>query len=437
MKDVIRIIKANKLPSVGIPCERIQIGGRKGYKPNVIKFKNGELLMANFHTHCEVFDDGQMCEHTVLHRSMDNGNTWKSQHYDYLLGREPYLNVFSGDTVLITTHLIESDVRNLTGNTDVWIHRSTDKGKTWQSWIIDLDIIPEEVSMTCSSRNIIEYDDAYIMGVGCEYGKDYIFRSHDKGLSWDAEKVKVLGFDKDKYQSSVFPEGVFHITDTGRLLLFARCDIRRMNFDTDIPGLPDIDAISASDCDHYDVEIIFESPDNGMTWKPVSAVPLLGCMYPSVCNLGENRYLLTYTKRTPDEKFHMGVYAIILEENDGNIRAETESDVIVIDEKTPDYFDSGGGFGNTLKLEDGTFITPYSYLHADSDIEELMKSGKFLEKEIFNYYRNKAYHYYKPITWERIIESDKVDQVHEFLGCCAVLNLCGPITEIAKWKISL
>jgi len=40
---------------------------------------------------------------------------------------------------------------------------------------------------------------------------------------------------------------------------------------------------------------------------------------------------------------------------------DVDRDVMVIDEKTPDNFDSGGGFGNTLRLQDGSLLTPYSY----------------------------------------------------------------------------
>lgn len=441
MKDNLRIINPKSLSKTGlIPCDRTQVGGRKGNKPNIIKYENKELLMANFHTHYEVFNDGCVCEHIVLHRSADEGKNWKSQHHENLWGREPYLNVFSNDITLITTHFLITDVRNTKGYCHAWIHRSEDRGKTWESKIIDKKMIPGEVAMTCSSRNIIELKNGeYLMGIGCGYNNDYIFYSKDQGKSWEIKRSAIYGFDNDKYSGSVFQEGIFHITESGRLLLFARCDIRHMNFNTKLQGLPDFDFANTSKFDHYCIEIIFESKDNGLTWNLITAIPIVGCMYPSICNLGDNKYLFTYTQRIPTEKFHMGVYAIVFgEESNGNLKFDTVSDIIVIDEKTPDCYDSGGGFGNTIALNNNTLITPYSYLHADPEIDELLKTGKFLEKEIFNFYRNKALQYHRswvePVTWERAIKSDKVQQPHLFLSCCATLNLVGHITEVTKWE---
>jgi hypothetical protein len=37
-------------------------------------------------------------------------------------------------------------------------------------------------------------------------------------------------------------------------------------------------------------------------------------------------------------------------------------------------------------LDKGTIIPPYSYLHADPEVDELLKTGKFLEKESFSFY---------------------------------------------------
>ena len=59
----------------------------------------------------------------------------------------------------------------------------------------------------------------------------------------------------------------------------------------------------------------------------------------------------------------MGVQAVFIrEEKDGKIIFETKKDRIVIDEKPPDYLQSGGGFGNTIQLDDGTLLTPYSHI---------------------------------------------------------------------------
>lgn len=412
-----------------------------GYKPNVVELSTGELVLANFHTHHEAFNDGSMCEHIVLHRSADGGRTWQSQHFDHLWGREPYLNRLSDDVLIITTHFIESDVRNRSGHTTVYLHRSADRGATWTSANVDVEMIPEEVPYTYTSRNILELDDgSCIMGVGSGHGTDYLFRSTDRGLTWSVEKIETSGFDSAAYEYSILQEGIFYTTDSGRLLLLARCDVRAMTFDPPLPGLPDFAAAGDSASDHFDAEIVFESSDSGRSWAPVNALPILGCMYPSLCSLGKARYLFTYTQRVPFADRRMGVYGLLLhEQTDGTFGAQVDQDLIVIDEKTPDHFDSGGGFGNTLRLQDGSLLTPYSYLDADPEIDELLRTGAFMERPTFDFYRNKALPYYRRwvenVTWESVKDADRVMQQHCFMGCTQVLNLSGHVTEVCRWNL--
>lgn len=438
----LRVINPVHLPAE-LACERhpLRPGARMGYKPNVVELSTGELILANFHTHYEAYDDGSMCEHIVLHRSTDGGRSWQSRHFDHLWGREPYLNRLSDDVLLITTHFIEFDVRNRSGHTTVYLHRSADRGETWTSANVDVDMIPEEVPYTYTSRNIVELaDGTCIMGVGCGHGADYLFRSADRGQTWAVEKIATAGFDSAAYEYSILQEGIFHATDAGRLLLLARCDARAMAFDPPLPGLPDFTAAGDSHSDHFDAEIIFASTAGGHRWDAVQALPILGCMYPSLCSLGDGRYLFTYTQRVPLADRRMGVYGLLLRErDDGMFAVDPEQDLIVIDEKTPDYFDSGGGFGNTLRLQDGALLTPYSYLDADPEIEELLRTGAFMERAVFDLYRNRALPYYRrwvePITWERVRDADRVTQQHCFMGCTGVLNLSGPVTEVCRWAL--
>lgn len=285
MSSSLRVINPVHLPAE-LPCERhpLRSGARLGYKPNAVELSTGELLLANFHTHYETYDDGSMCEHIVLHRSADGGRTWRSRHVDHLWGREPYLTRLCDDVLIITTHFLEPDVRNRSGHTTVYLHRSDDGGQTWTSAHLDVGMIPEEVPYTYTSRNIVELaDGTCILGVGCGHGTDYLFR------------------------------------------------------------------------------------------------------------------------------------------------------------RTPDHFDSGGGFGNTLRLRDGALLTPYSYLEADPEIEELLRTGAFMEKAIFERYRDRALPYYRRwvegITWERLRDADRVTQQHCFMGCTQVMNLSGPVTEVCRWAL--
>lgn len=160
-----RVIHPSALPAE-IPCERIQVGLRMGYKPNVRRLSTGELVMLNFHTHGETqgASDGSVAEHMVMHRSKDNGITWTSNHVQDVYGREPYLNVLSHDVMLVTGHVLTSDVNNPTKKLTCVIHRSIDGGKTWKTQPISPGMLPyENLTRTYSSRNIIELPDGTYM----------------------------------------------------------------------------------------------------------------------------------------------------------------------------------------------------------------------------------------------------------------------------------
>jgi hypothetical protein len=50
-------------------------------------------------------------------------------------------------------------------------------------------------------------------------------------------------------------------------------------------------------------------------------------------------------------------------------RFDFEHDRLVIDQKTPVGSPSGGGFGPTVQLDDGTLVTSYSWRTADDQIQ--------------------------------------------------------------------
>ena len=60
------------------------------------------------------------------------------------------------------------------------------------------------------------------------------------------------------------------------------------------------------------------------------------------------------------------------------------------------------------------------------------------DKNVYNYYRNRALGY-NPVWVSGCGEQNYLragDRLkrHMFLGCCQLLNLCGPVTEVTKWK---
>ena len=440
-KDFMRVENLEKLPAK-IDCERIRVGGLNAYKPDIVKLSTGELIMANSHRHCEKQGDGRMCIHTMLFRSHDNGKSWQGRHFTDIIGHEPYLSIFKNDTLIITTHLLECDVLNQTGKCLAILHRSEDKGLTWKRTFIDESIIPNKSRQTTvSSRNIIELDDeTLLMGITCRQGKDYVLKSFDMGKTWKAFPCVIEGYEQESYIYSALEEAVFWKTKTGRLLMLSRCGPEFMKFTQNIPDLPDFDYSKATGSDHFMIEILFESEDKGITWKPIKGVKMMSIMYPSVLHLRDGRTLLTFTVREPLESRHMGVQAVFIrEEKNGDIIFETEKDRIVIDEKTPDYLQSGGGFGNTIQLDDGTLLTPYSYYFADEDIIKEMKDGSYFSDERkFEKIRLEAakhYEWAKGFNYRSLKKKNERLRVHCYLGCWEVLRKAGTIVEVVRWRL--
>ena len=87
-----------------------------------------------------------------------------------------------------------------------------------------------------------------------------------------------------------------------------------------------------------------------------------GAHYPRLLRLNDGRLLLTFTQR--DLLYPIGLQAII-SDDDGETW-DFSSDRLVISGKTPWGANSGGGFGNTLQLADGSLVSCYSYRAADN-----------------------------------------------------------------------
>jgi hypothetical protein len=83
-------------------------------------------------------------------------------------------------------------------------------------------------------------------------------------------------------------------------------------------------------------------------------------MYMRFLRLQDGRLLLTFTVRSSSiDGYPLGLRAII-SDDDGETW-DFENDRLVLDQKTPSGRSSGGGFGNTIQLRDGTLATVYSY----------------------------------------------------------------------------
>ena len=125
--------------------------------------------------------------------------------------------------------------------------------------------------------------------------------------------------------------------------------------------LPDADGAQIDASDNGDRSILFVSDDDGKTWQKNNVDGRFGTygeMYPRFLGLGDGRILLTFTVRSGSTDGYLRGLRAILNSDDGKTWDFTH-DRIVIDAQN--HGESGGGFGNTVELDDHTLVSCYSY----------------------------------------------------------------------------
>ncbi|NOX57147.1 MAG: exo-alpha-sialidase [Planctomycetes bacterium] len=220
VQDWIQVRNPKQLPPK-IPCERIALGRKGDYKPCIAKLPSGELLVVAFDaSHRPV--DGGIREDMLLWRSRDGGRTWSKRQVLPLLGREPYFSVLGDGTLLITTHFLKQDVRNKEGYVYSLLHRSTDGGRTWHSMKIGWEDVPgaAKKATIVTSRNVLELrDGTVILGVAASKGVAYLWRSRDRGRTWDKSLAcRFAGVDTNRLWWPIMGETVFWEARNGDLL---------------------------------------------------------------------------------------------------------------------------------------------------------------------------------------------------------------------------
>jgi len=358
--DVILVRNAKTLGAEKIPCERIPLGQPGDYKACVAVLPSGELLLTMFHMHKNV-EGNKRLEQNLLFRSADSGKTWTGPEKLDLLGREPYLSVLKDGMIFITGHLLHTDIRNKYGCIHGYVHRSTDGGRTWQSTrIASEDIRPGTRGR--STRNVLELADGTLM-LGVDWadppnktsqaGPFFMWRSSDGGKTWDrSQKCDPVGF---KSRFGFFGgEAWLWQARSGKIIAFVRVE------SNEFPIKRQGKIVSRGDQDDH--EMIWESTDEGRTFRRVSDFGDYGQMYPSVLRLQDGRLLYTYTQRALEPP--LGVRAIVGTEQRDGFTFDFNADRLSIDYKTGSRY-QGGGFGPTAQLDDGTLVTSYTYRGAD------------------------------------------------------------------------
>lgn len=355
-QDFIAVRNPEFLPP-RIECERTAVGVSGDYKPCLTLLPSGEVLLVMF---ASVEPGQEIREDMILYRSTDGAKTWGERTVLPLLGREPYFSALRDGTLFITTHLRKDEIRNPDRYTHSYVHRSTDKGRTWSTLRIAAEDVPgvPPKTWTHTSRNILELrDGSVIMGVSAGSSTDYLWRSKDKGQTWDKSLAcKVEGFDVKKQAFPWFAETVFWEAANDDILAIARC------LSGALPALSQSEIPTGND--QVERMALFRSRDGGNTW---SLEPELGNEYgehyQAVVRLQDQRLLFTFTVRSLRPP--LGVQAILGEEKPDGFQWNFRRDRLILDEKTPKEQPSGGGFGNTVQLQDGMLVTSYTYRDAE------------------------------------------------------------------------
>jgi hypothetical protein len=356
----IRVNNPRRLGAWQLPAERVALG--EGYKPSLALLPGGDLVLVALFQ--EPRPGGKVREWTGLWRSADGGRTWteRAEAKD-LLGREQWLTCTTDGTLFATGHLLAQDVNNPDGYTHSYMHRSADGGRTWRRLRIGPEGFPAKAVTMCS-RNVVERPDGtLLLGVGVNEADSgrlaWLWQSRDGGRTWDRSGPRVTlgsyqGRPYDNYDA-FFAEDFTFRAKSGQLLHFVRCGPPSPMYPTH-DGRP----VPAGD-DGIDRMLRCESGDGGRTWGELRDLGDYGMHYPRVLRLHDGRLLLTFTQRALT--YPLGLQAIL--SDDDGATWDFQSDRLVIEGRTPWGRAQGGGFGNTLQLEDGTLLSCSSYRGGD------------------------------------------------------------------------
>ena len=338
-----------------IACRRIALGEPEDYKPSIVQLPSGALLLVVFSG--EQVGGGKIREITRLYRSKDQGLNWSGPELKPgLLGREPYLSITRNGTLFITGHLLSQDIRNTHGHTASYLHRSADGGRTWTSLLLQPRSFRKGTTVL-TARNVLELADGSLMIGISEHAPNsgnVFWKSTDGGKTWPKRFPASFSGVPPKYPYTILGEAHLWQARSGRLHTILRVGSANS---WPIKGTKD-----PGNSDQSERMLTYTSDDGGHKWKFVRDLGRYGQMYPSIARLGSNRLLLTFTQRAIAPQ--LGVRAVLGRETRDGFRFDMKHDELLLETKTPKGMKSGGGFGPTIVLKDGTLITAYTYRDA-------------------------------------------------------------------------
>ena len=367
----VHIFNPGTFPPTPITVKRTALGIPNDYKPWIAQLPNGSLLLVAFCFGPVDGVEGYM-ERAVFWRSTNGGKSWtdREERQD-VHGREFALNVLHDGTILMPCHLLARDLSNRAKYTFSKLFRSTDLGSTWSEIQIGPEGFPPEAN-TATDWTTVQYrdrknPDRWItrFGVSIQHGGEdagkvvRFWKSTDSGATWD----RTLHPDTDGWADvdGFFSQSTTYRTSKGTLLHPVRVD--RTGPHWHIAGTPE--KLKEERGDNGDRMMLWRSTDNGDSWRRHGKDGRFGHygeMYPRFLRLQDGRLLLTFTVRSNStDGYSLGLRAII--SNDDGKSWNFRQDRLVL--SSVNYGASGGGFGNTVQLMDGTLVSCYSYRGKD------------------------------------------------------------------------
>ncbi|NLD96588.1 MAG: exo-alpha-sialidase [Synergistaceae bacterium] len=462
-----KLINPKKIDPKKITGRLLPFDSKYDNKPTLAYTDKGKLVMTTFHQHTEYANyNTEWTRHTVQYTSPDWGETWDNGR-QIEIAEEPSLMQLRDGTLLalgMGLHPRWNGVGIRTNgkpySADYWdnrvVYRSEDAGQTWAAVPITVDLLPDEegfekenyVGSLLGSYSLLELNNGIVLinvYTCCSQRpiREYLLRSYDKGKSWIAERMTFSDdyindyLIKDPYGAN---ENVLFYSPRGKVMMFSRTEVDHLRH-CRIPGL--VAPGESTGIDQSSSLLLFESPDGGATWKTIRGFGVPGMMYPSVVKLDATRMLITYTMRMvpkPEYEYpypHMGVHAVIAEElPDGTIDVDFGHDIIVIDDLTPDYATSGGGFGKTVRLPDGSLLTPYSYRYISPRMSEVLEKELYMDQKVYE-----AAQQASPFTTPRFTFDPKWPKaLVRHLFCDYFSHDTGESrekTQILKWRLEI
>ncbi|MCY3756394.1 MAG: sialidase family protein [Acidobacteria bacterium] len=359
--DPVRVTNPKAIGKTQLVSERVPIGIAEDYKPCIARLPDGELLLVAFHAPRK---GGVPEEYAFLYRSGDGGRNWSRRRRLEVLGREPYLSVTSDGTVFLSTHLLPKARGNREGYTQSFLYRSTDGGDRWEGQRIGFQDLEgmEGPGTVVTGRNVLELESGeLVFAVAGKGGHEFLWRSSDGGETWDQSRAcRFGGVDQSTLPFPILGEAFLWQAPNGDLL--AICRITPKYY----PPLPGTE-IPAETIDHFERMVLYRSQDGGRQWSLEEFGSHYGEMYPALMRLRDSRLLFTFTMRAavPPNIPPLGVRAVLGREVAEGFQFDFRNDRIVLDAKNPVGMLSGGGFGPTVQVEDGTLVTSTSYRTPD------------------------------------------------------------------------